>query len=220
MIGPPDAPAWPTLPGAREEAHRIADLCRDRGYKPTLLVNASSRDVQTEVFASDARVLHIAAHGQYSDNPFESGVVIGDNEYFTTANVAAMRRVPEFVFLNCCHLGQLGPDTKPATAFPALAASLAEGFMSAGVRAVIAAGWTVDDAAGLKFARTFYEAVPRRRAVRRGRPRGTAGDARASSRPRARGARFSATAAPNTGCGARRRRSGRDPRSRRSREAS
>ena len=91
--------------GAREEAHRIADLCRDRGYKPTLLVNASSRDVQTEIFASDARVLHIAAHGQYSDNPFESGVVIGDNEYFTTANVAAMRRVPEFVFLNCCHLG-------------------------------------------------------------------------------------------------------------------
>ena len=113
--------------------------------------------MQTEVFASDARVLHIAAHGRSSDNPFESGVVIGDNEFFTTANVAAMRRVPEFVFLNCCHLGKLGPDTKPATAFPALAASLAEGFMSAGVRAVIAAGWTVDDAAGLKFARTFYE---------------------------------------------------------------
>ena len=157
VIGPPLAPAWPTLPGAREEAHRIADLCRDRGYRPTLVVNANSRDVQTEVFASDARVLHIAAHGQYSDNPFESGVVIGDNEFFTTANVAAMRRVPEFVFLNCCHLGRLGPDTKPATAFPALAASLAEGFMSAGVRAVIAAGWTVDDAAGLKFARTFYE---------------------------------------------------------------
>jgi tetratricopeptide (TPR) repeat protein/pimeloyl-ACP methyl ester carboxylesterase len=157
VIGPPLAPAWPTLPGAREEAHRIADLCRDRGYRPTLVVNANSRDVQTEVFASDARVLHIAAHGQYSDNPFESGVVIGDHEFFTTANVAAMRRVPEFVFLNCCHLGRLGPDTKPATAFPALAASLAEGFMSAGVRAVIAAGWTVDDAAGLKFARTFYE---------------------------------------------------------------
>ena len=157
VIGPPVAPAWPTLPGAREEAHRIADLCRDRGYRPTLLVNATSRAVQTEVFASDARVLHIAAHGQYSDNPFESGVVIGDNEYFTTANVAAMRRVPEFVFLNCCHLGKLGPDTRPATAFPALAASLAEGFMSAGVRAVVAAGWAVDDAAGLKFARTFYE---------------------------------------------------------------
>ena len=157
VIGPPVAPAWPTLPGAREEAHRIADLCRDRGYRPTLLVNATSRAVQTEIFASDARVLHIAAHGQYSDNPFESGVVIGDNEYFTTANVAAMRRVPEFVFLNCCHLGKLGPDRRQATAFPALAASLAEGFMSAGVRAVIAAGWTVDDAAGLKFARTFYE---------------------------------------------------------------
>jgi hypothetical protein len=159
VIGPPDAPAWPPLPGAREEAHRIADLCRDRGYKPTLLVNASSREVQTRRPNSpwNARVLHIASHGQYSDNPLESGVVIGDNEYFTTANVAAMRRVPEFVFLNCCHVGQLGPDAKSQIAFPALAASLAEGFMSAGVRAVIAAGWTVDDAAGLTFARTFYE---------------------------------------------------------------
>jgi tetratricopeptide (TPR) repeat protein len=157
VIGPPLAPSWPPLPGAREEAHRIADLSRDRGFKPTLLVNASSRDVQTEVFASGARILHIAAHGQYSDNPLESGVVIGDNEYFTTANVAAMRRVPEFAFLNCCHLGQLGPATKSQTAFPALAASLAEGFMSAGVRAVIAAGWAVDDAAGLTFARAFYE---------------------------------------------------------------
>ena len=157
VIGPPLAPAWPTLAGAREEAHRIADLCRDRGYRPTLLVNATSRAVQTEVFASDARVLHVAAHGQYSDNPFESGIVIGDDEYFTTANVAAMRRVPEFVFLNCCHLGRLGSEAARQTAFPALAASLAEGFMSAGVRAVIAAGWSVDDAAGLTFARTFYE---------------------------------------------------------------
>jgi tetratricopeptide (TPR) repeat protein len=157
VIGPPVAPAWPTLPGAREEAHRIADLCRDRGYRPNLVVDQSSRTVQSEIFGSDARVLHVAAHGQYSDNPLESGVVIGDDEYFTTANVAAMRRVPEFVFLNCCHLGRLGPDTKPSTAFPALAASLAEGFMSAGVRAVIASGWAIDDAAGLTFARTFYE---------------------------------------------------------------
>ena len=44
----------------------------------------------------DESLVHIAAHGQYSDNPFESGVVIGDNEFFTTANVAAMRRVPRW----------------------------------------------------------------------------------------------------------------------------
>jgi tetratricopeptide (TPR) repeat protein len=41
---------------------------------------------------------------------------------------------------------------------PRLAASLAEGFIQAGVRAVIAAGWAVDDEAGRTFARTFYGA--------------------------------------------------------------
>jgi hypothetical protein len=154
VIGPPLVPGWPSLTGARTEARKVADLARHLGFTPTLLVSATSRAVQTEIISSDARVLHIAAHGQYSDNPFESGVVIGDGEYLTTAHVAAMRRVPEFVFLNCCHLGRLGATA--ATAFPALAASLAEGLMNAGVRAVIAAGWTVDDDAAMAFAEAFY----------------------------------------------------------------
>ena len=56
VIGPPLA----LRPGRRFRARARKRIglpisARDRGYKPTLLVNASSRDVQTEVFASDAR---------------------------------------------------------------------------------------------------------------------------------------------------------------------
>jgi tetratricopeptide (TPR) repeat protein len=60
------------------------------------------------------------------------------------------------VFLNCCYLGKMG-EPRPAGPDPRLAASLAEGFIQAGVRAVVAAGWAVQDAAGRTFARTFYE---------------------------------------------------------------
>ena len=163
VIGPPDVRGWRPLTGARAEAERVTEIFRNHGYSPIPLLNATSQEVQTTVFASDPRILHIAAHGQYSDNPLQSGVVIGENEFFTTANVRAMRTVPELVFLNCCHIGQIGSSPSsdrarmPVEGYPALAASLAEGFMRAGVRAVVAAGWAVDDIAGLTFARTFYE---------------------------------------------------------------
>jgi tetratricopeptide (TPR) repeat protein len=164
VVGPPDVRGWRPLPGARAEADRVASLCTARGYEVTLLLDASSRDIQTRLFASNPRILHIAAHGFYNAADWlQSGVVIGDNEFLTTAHVRAMRTVPELVFLNCCHIGQVGPATGtpapslPEQGYPALAASLAAGFMSGGVRAVVAAGWAVDDDAGLTFARTLYE---------------------------------------------------------------
>jgi hypothetical protein len=68
-----------------------------------------------------------------------------------------MRYVPEVVFINCCHLGQTAGETRPPTAFPDLAANLATQFIRMGARAVVAAGWAVDDAAAQTFARVFYQ---------------------------------------------------------------
>ena len=62
----------------------------------------------------------------------------------------------ELVFLNCCYLGMMR-EARPAGPDPRLAASLAEGLIQAGVRAVVAAGWAVQDQSGRMFARTFYE---------------------------------------------------------------
>ncbi|HYN79689.1 MAG TPA: CHAT domain-containing protein, partial [Lamprocystis sp. (in: g-proteobacteria)] len=54
----------------------------------------------------------------------------------------------------CCHLGKT-QRTTPAR-YNELAANLAVQFIRMGVKAVIAAGWAVDDRAGLAFAEHFY----------------------------------------------------------------
>ena len=72
-----------------------------------------------------------------------------------------MRQVTEFVFINCCHLGNIKPGSDlrntERSCHNRLAANLASQFIRMGVRAVIAAGWAVDDAAANTFAVIFYE---------------------------------------------------------------
>jgi len=61
-----------------------------------------------------------------------------------------MRSVPELVFVNCCHLGAITDNPNE------VAAQFALKFIEIGVRAVVAAGWAVDDAAATFFAGEFY----------------------------------------------------------------
>jgi hypothetical protein len=138
---------------------RAHDLQIHPPVDPLLEDEPPKHDVQqilTSLMTGEYRIVHIAAHGQYDPDPMRSGVVLSDQIFLTPAEVAHLPRVPELVFLNCCYLGQMG-TTNPTGPDPRLASSLAEGFIRAGVRAVIAAGWAVADEAGMTFARTFYE---------------------------------------------------------------
>jgi hypothetical protein len=83
-----------------------------------------------------------------------SGMVIGRETFLTPGDVRQMRHVPELVFINCCHLGNTGGG---AAQYNRLAANLGVEFIRMGVRAVVCAGWAVDDAAALTFAQAFYE---------------------------------------------------------------
>jgi tetratricopeptide (TPR) repeat protein len=67
-----------------------------------------------------------------------------------------MRWVPELVFINCCHLGKTLGNTAAQGRFSLLAANLAVQFIGMGVKAVVAAGWAVDDGAAEAFAESFY----------------------------------------------------------------
>jgi hypothetical protein len=62
-------------------------------------------------------------------------------------------QVPELVFINCCHLGK---QARIALDKPLMAANFANSFMDIGCRAVVAAGWAVEDAAAQCFAENFY----------------------------------------------------------------
>ena len=111
-------------------------------------------EVIKEMILSPAKLIHLAGHGVYESEKFDrTGMVLGKDLYLTVSEIEQMRYVPEFVFMNCCHIGHVGTEVNE------IAASLSVAFIERGVRAVIAAGWEVDDGAAKQFARSFYTAM-------------------------------------------------------------
>ena len=155
IVGNPKTILWDDLPGALSEADEVEKVARTHDLEIVRAPREDGERTIVQLMTRECRILHFAAHGQFDPDPMKSGVVVGDRLFITPAEVAQLTLVPELVFLNCCYLGTMG-EARAATPDPRLAASLAEGFIQAGVRAVIAAGWAVADEAGLTFARTFY----------------------------------------------------------------
>lgn len=167
----PEGGPFAPLPGAREEAELVANELRGGSFEADALIQSSAAEVISAFYAKPYRVLHLAGHGVYRFVPdqakapdkFVTGMVLGEGIFLTPAEVQQMRRVPEVVFVNCCHLGFVearpggtqGGASGPVT-FNYFAANVATEFIRMGVRAVVAAGWAVDDAAAKTFAGTFY----------------------------------------------------------------
>ena len=167
VVGEPlvDDPSYPALPGARAEAEAVANVLEGFGYDVTRCIQADALTIINALYAKEYRIIHIAGHGIYqADRPAQSGVVLGSNIYLTAAEIGQLRVVPEMVFLNCCHLGVIDADTmakqsgrEPGQrAWNKLAASVSEKLIEIGVRAVVAAGWAVNDRAAARFAETLY----------------------------------------------------------------
>ncbi|HET9535422.1 MAG TPA: CHAT domain-containing protein, partial [Mesorhizobium sp.] len=133
----------PELPGAQAEARLVADLLNSNRYIAAPLIRPTALEALTQLFDPDCRVLHVAAHGNYdSAQPDNSGIVLGNDQFFTTSEVSQLPVLPELVFINCCHLARV--DQPLASLEPAkFAASISQRFIERGVRAIIAAGWAV-----------------------------------------------------------------------------
>jgi tetratricopeptide (TPR) repeat protein len=160
VIGNPDlqgSPDFADLPGAREEAQAVADQLSGEGYSVIDCIDQPATPIMEALHKDSWRILHLAGHGVH-EHPLAagkvSGMVIGPSSFLTPGDIAQMRYVPELVFINCCHLGRVD-GARPLDRL-GLAANLGEEFIAMGVRAVIAAGWAVDDRAGQAFAATFY----------------------------------------------------------------
>ena len=168
------------LPGAAAEATAVSAVLRKNGFETTSLVGGEAQwpTVLSSLYGHPYRILHIAAHGVFEYEPEDekgkvksekvegqentgkkfTGVVLGKNAFLTQAEFEQLRVVPDLVFINCCHLGAggaYGRDTD--VSFSRLAANVAYQLIRMGVRAVVAAGWAVDDQAAKDFARRFYE---------------------------------------------------------------
>jgi tetratricopeptide (TPR) repeat protein len=170
------------LPGAAAEAREVAQLIRHQEYRDVVeLVEAEATPdaILTALYQQPYRIVHCAAHGvfefpieeeaaksgatvtkmeSYTKPKTVTGMVLGEGLFLTPAEINQMRYVPELVFLNCCHLGQTkGSAEQSNIPFHQLASNLGTQLIRMGVRAVVAAGWAVDDLAAKTFAKKFYE---------------------------------------------------------------
>ena len=168
---------WSPLPAAAEEAQLVAGILKNEGgFTVSKKINTDSGGVLRAIHQKSYRILHLAGHGVHQLNLKDelskigmhaaatkakenvSGMVIGDTVFLNSQDIEQMRRVPELVFINCCHLGKTGQGERKVN-FPTLAANLAVQFIRMGARAVVAAGWAVDDGAAKTFAHIFYKAM-------------------------------------------------------------
>ncbi len=167
VIGNPDlggSADFADLPGAREEARQVAEELTNSGYEVLDCIDQASTPIMESLHKNSWRIVHLAGHGVHlyqrpnapESKPI-SGMVIGNNTFLTPGDLAQLRFVPELVFVNCCHLGRV--DGARELDRLGLAANLGEELIRMGVRAVIAAGWAVDDRAGQVFAATFYQGM-------------------------------------------------------------
>ena len=154
------------LKGAQNEAEAVAGVLQAGFTTVTKKIRPNSEDVITALFERAYKVLHLAGHGVYrfkseGQAAAVTGMVLGDDVFLTPGEIQQMRAVPELVFINCCHLGRIEAATAGATpqevAFPQLAANIATEFIKIGVRAIVAAGWEVEDRAASSFATIFYQ---------------------------------------------------------------
>ena len=165
IVGDPIVSApYAQLAGAREEARLVAGLLAGR-FEPTFRDQPlTALEVLGGLFEKPYRLIHLAGHGYYEaagdSGSARSGMVLDNGVFLTAVEIGQMQQVPELVFLNCCHIGQVGPEAPPAGAalpYNRLAASISRELIEMGVRAVVAAGWAVRDDAALAFARVFYQ---------------------------------------------------------------
>jgi tetratricopeptide (TPR) repeat protein len=160
VIGAPacDETLYPPLPGAEAEADAVAQVL---GTNP--LIGSPATRLINELHQQRWRIVHIAGHGEIRADG-SSGVVLSNGARLGACEIAALRVVPELVFVNCCHLGRVdGTATESrqrtgvhGSAPAQYAATLAQELIAIGVRCVVAAGWAVDDAAASTFASVFY----------------------------------------------------------------
>lgn len=163
-------PKYPTLTGARREMQIVRARLRVHLDDVEGVEGIAGLDMLKHLLTREIGLLHIAAHGDWVELPggpdecggktFYSGVVLDKGLLLTSHQIAKLPRVPEFVFLNCCHLGDSRREGSRER-WSELAASLAIAFIDRGAKAVVACGWAVNDAAAAQFADTLYDSLLR-----------------------------------------------------------
>ena len=170
VIGDPDLKGLTKarqLQGAVREAVEVCEVLKKSAQLDVEgpLVNTGSDEILVAMFKTDYKILHIAAHGFFdANNPSMSGILIGKQKdkdeplFITPQQIGQLPSPPELVFINSCFLGKVSTMSEEYSANRyKLAANIGTQLIELGVKAVVVAGWEVDDNAGAGFAKIFYE---------------------------------------------------------------
>ncbi|OOG77085.1 CHAT domain-containing protein [Algoriphagus sp. A40] len=162
VVGDPELRGFMSqLKGAEKEAALVSEKLKSEKYVTETLINSNASQIILKLFTQNYKIIHLAGHGVFHSDPQKpSGMVIGNGYFLTPSDIAQMSKVPEFVFVNCCYLGQMDNQAEEFNQNRnKLAANIGTQLIEIGVKAVIVAGWAVDDAAALDFCEKFYKCL-------------------------------------------------------------
>ncbi|MFW6098214.1 MAG: CHAT domain-containing protein, partial [Chloroflexota bacterium] len=135
------------LPYTIQEARGVAQLWQQG---ETLLESEATRPALQEL-APGARLLHVAAHGDFRpDNPLFSGIALDDG-WLTTLDIFNLRLQASLVTLSACQTGRnvvAGGDEL---------LGLMRAFLYAGAASLVLSLWTVEDRSTAQLMETFYQ---------------------------------------------------------------
>ena len=104
-------------------------------------------------------ILHFSGHGEFEPKLLlGTRMIMNDGDAFKGDHLHGVH-IPSMVFANACESGRLLHDTDPASKAPSIEHGLAEGFLAAGVQALIGTFWPVDDAAAGRMSAILYAAL-------------------------------------------------------------
>ena len=165
VVGNPDysGSTIPQLPSAGEEAQVVGDILQANGFETTSLIFKRSEEIVVNMYSKTYKIMHFAAHGifekintGYKERTM-AGIVLGDGIFLEPGMINQLSAIPEFIFINCCYSGTMGGTPNSYAQFrPGLAANIGTQLIKMGVKAVVVAGWAVDDAAAMTFSRELY----------------------------------------------------------------
>ena len=158
VVGNPKAPAgFAKLAGALAEAKLAENKLKEKGFEVVTSYEQEGEAVMIKLFNNDYRVMHFAGHGIINEeHPENSGVVLSNGIILSSLEIGLLDKIPEFVFINCCFSGTIGESTMYNENLNKLASNIGVAFIQKGVKAIVVAGWAVDDKAAENFADQLY----------------------------------------------------------------
>ena len=180
VVGDPGDPEkGHSLPGARREAQRVADLLRSRGVDVVELIGAPDAvgagplpgiapatriDVLHHLLTGGFDLLHYCGHGDFDPAEPDRAGWLFKGGLLTSRELEGMALAPRLVIANACLSGLASTVTRAGTGAAVrgetdLLPGLADEFFRRGVRDYVGTAWEVNDEGAILFAETFYDGV-------------------------------------------------------------